>query len=270
MEIENIDVDSLILALETKSDVFYHSDLEEDTLTIIKDYNDGNNLRTKDLLDEIEGLEEEVSKYSDLNDKLRESIGKHVSDYLKSRKCITDGEGDELVTSKVVLKEVDDFAYWVDESTNNMWSTHKYTKEDAEVAIDTLIECSDCVDCHYCIECVNCIGCFGCVGCNICDNSLFLMDCNVIENHEEHNILKMIKDKNLHEMKFDVNSKLKLSMSDDKYYVDEKTGNKWCTEKYRHHTARLMASTLVNSVNCTNSFFTFNNNGGNDLMCQNM
>jgi hypothetical protein len=65
---------------------------------------------------------------------------------------------------------------WYD-NRNNSWDMDKYSKEDAEVASNGLVNCHSCHDSHYCYDCYDCYDCHDCHGCNNCNNCNYCHYC---------------------------------------------------------------------------------------------
>jgi hypothetical protein len=74
---------------------------------------------------------------------------------------------------------------WAD-SRGNKWSKQMYTKEEAEQASASLIDCShcfnctECTDCSVCQDCHKCISCTNCVSCKDVWKSKGCKDCEGI------------------------------------------------------------------------------------------
>lgn len=76
-------------------------------------------------------------------------------------------------------KTIGNTEYWVDEN-NNWWSKENYTKEQAEKALESLVDCYhciDCVDCWYCFQCIRCDGCDNCMLCTASKSCNACMQC---------------------------------------------------------------------------------------------
>ena len=69
------------------------------------------------------------------------------------------------------LKECDAYYHY---QNNNSYTKKHYTREQADVAIKTLIDCWDCLDCEDCEDCYNCWHCYNC-------KNLFLSDRLIID-----------------------------------------------------------------------------------------
>ena len=66
---------------------------------------------------------------------------------------------------------------WIDKK-GNMWNCKLFTKEQAEKASKTLVNCMFCIDCTNCIKCNDCINCKDCVSCEYCNDCIKCKKCN--------------------------------------------------------------------------------------------
>lgn len=76
------------------------------------------------------------------------------------------------------------FDIWKDEENNNTWDGFEFTKEEAQKAADSLIDCtnckdcSDCVNCDHCYNCNKCDSCEWCIECKGCENCSYCTSCD--------------------------------------------------------------------------------------------
>lgn len=97
------------------------------------------------------------------------------------------------------MKKSPDGKYWVDTS-NNSWSTERFSEKEAKRLSNTLRDCQYCVDsgyldsCEYCVSCnystglSKCEDCDYCVGCKECDVCNHCVECIRVRwcSHMEH------------------------------------------------------------------------------------
>ena len=78
-----------------------------------------------------------------------------------------------------IKKEVIEKKYnnWVDRY-GNKWNCKIYTKEQAEKASKSLVNCTFCQNCEFCINCGNCIECKYCVSCEYCNDCIKCTKCD--------------------------------------------------------------------------------------------
>ena len=83
---------------------------------------------------------------------------------------------------KIKLVEQSGQKFWESENTKNKYSLQRYsTKEEAQLAEDSNINChncTDCIDCTECAYCVNCELCENCLTCVSCDGCAYCVACN--------------------------------------------------------------------------------------------
>lgn len=81
--------------------------------------------------------------------------------------------------SKVNYLSIESKNYWTD-YRGNKWDSSYFSKEEAEFASRSLVNCRDCINCYKCEQCVQCISCDGCFGCSWCIGTSNSRDCTAI------------------------------------------------------------------------------------------
>ena len=72
------------------------------------------------------------------------------------------------------LKECDTYYHY---ENNNRYSKEHCTREQADVAVKTLIDCENCYDCKACENCYNCKACYDCRNCRHCCMCHYCKNC---------------------------------------------------------------------------------------------
>ena len=68
---------------------------------------------------------------------------------------------------------------WIKDDNGNKVSIEYFgTKEAAQKALDSLVNCTNCTNCKNCTRCSGCSGCSGCLRCSDCSDCLDCSDCS--------------------------------------------------------------------------------------------
>ena len=75
---------------------------------------------------------------------------------------------DFIIHVLAMLAIKDSGEYW-EGCRGNKWSKSKYSREEAFLAAESLVNCRGCEDCEDCVDCANCKDCKGCSNCFYCE-----------------------------------------------------------------------------------------------------
>lgn len=88
---------------------------------------------------------------------------------------------DVLNARDAAKKQENRMTTWLKDANGNKCSVEYFgTKEEAQKALDSLVDCKNCTNCSRCSDCSRCSGCSGCSGCSECSGCSDCSDCSNI------------------------------------------------------------------------------------------